>query len=91
MQLQAEQAVVAAQRQTDSDNRLAQMIVDFESRLREQPAPQLVPQIAAAEFHEDYQRQTLTLQRSRQVVDKLTAMLERTRRTLAAVAQQAAA
>ena len=36
-------------------------------------------------------RQTVTLQRSQQVVDQLTAMLERTQQTLAAVVQQTAA
>ena len=72
----------AAQRRNESKLLIARMTSEFEARRTEtaQPLRTSVP----PEHLDDYVRQTVTLQRSQQVVDQLTAMLERTQRTLAA-------
>ena len=81
--------------QSHQSDHMAEVVTVLRLHISTPPSvPAVPPLIATAtpDFHEDYMRQSLTLQRNQQIIDQLTSALERTQEALATVlANQAAA
>ena len=77
--------------QSHQSDHMAEVVTAL--RLQISFVPALPPQTATAtpDYHEDYFRQSLMLQRNQQIIDQLTNTLERTQEALATVLQNQAA